>query len=241
MATTAGDIITAAFSKIGIASPTAAQTASALISLNTLVSFFGADFMFPFLVRESFALTIGDYDYTIGTGGNFSTVRPIKIESCYLRDAESYDYPMIIFSPRDYARKANKTVTAQPSGLYYVPEFPYGKIYFDAAPERAYTAYFESIKNFTEFALTTTTFASVLLPDEYKAFFTYNLAISLAEDWDRTVNKTLYAMAGETKAVIERLIASTKPAPVAKFDTQRIDDSGTYSIVTDDYIDGGSF
>ncbi len=241
MSTTAANLITAAFSKIGIASPSAAQNASALISLNTLVSFFGASFMFPFLVRESKTLTVGDGEYTIGVGGNLNTVRPIGLENCYLRDSDNYDYPLKVLSPSDYAKRPNKTLTSKPQRVYFIPEYPLAKIIFDYLPDYAYTAYFDFRKNLTEFALSSTTMESTLLPEEYRAFLTYNLAISLAEDWDRTPSKTLYAMAQQTKETIETLIASTKPAPVARFDVTKSEEAGTYSIITDDVIDGGAF
>lgn len=92
--------------------------------------------------------------------------------------------------------------------------------------------------NFTEFATTATSFS---LPAEYKAFFVYNLAVSLAEDWDRNVSKTLYAMAKESKDIVERLNASVKPTPMAKFEIPVPLATSGYNIETDDTIDGGSF
>ena len=75
--------------------------------------------------------------------------------------------------------------------------------------------YLESLKNFTEFAATTT---SVTLPPEYKEALVYNLAVSLGEDWDRVVSKTVYAQAMRTREVVNRLNAATRPAPIARFD-----------------------
>ena len=89
------------------------------------------------------------------------------------------------------------------------------KIIFDARPTSAEDVYFEFLKNFTEFALTTT---SVTLPPEYKEGLVYNLAVSLGEDWDRVVSKTIYAQAMRTREVIDRLNASNRKAPRAKFD-----------------------
>ena len=235
---TAGDLISAAFTKISIATPTTAQNASALVTLNDLISILGADLIPPYITSYSHSLTIGDYDYTIGSGGNFDTVRPLKIEGCYLKDSSGYDRVISILSKKDYNRMYNKDATAPPSGLYYSPEYPLGKILFDSAPEQAYDAYFDLWVNFTEFATSATT---VTLPDEYKAFLIYNLAVSLAEDWGRDVSKTLYAMTQESKRIIESLNASNKPVPLARFDTRRIDDGSSWNIVGDDYIDGGVF
>jgi hypothetical protein len=238
MGTVLADVITPAFSKIGIQSASTAQQASALVSLNSLMSLEGADYTVPCLTRESFALTIADEEYTIGTGGNFNTARPIKLENCFLRDSVSFDYPLRVISPKDYNDLPEKTFTGTPQYVYFVPEYPLAKIIFDKPPYQAYDAYFDFWKNFTEFALTST---PVTLPNEYKAFLTYNLAVSLAEDWDRKVSQSLYAMAKESKEIIGAMVASTKPAPRAKFEHIYGSDVGKTNILTDEYIDGGAF
>ena len=237
---TAADLISAAFAKIGVVTPTAAQNTSALSTLNDLIMLQGADFMQPFETSYSKALTIGDYEYTIGataTTGNFITTRPLKINSCFLRDAEGYDHHVKIISAKEYNELTRKSLTGAPEKLYYSPEYPLGKLYFDYAPAVAYDAYLNMTVNFTEFALSSTT---VSLPEEYRAFLIYNLAVSLAEDWDRQVSKTLYAMAAETKVVLDRLNATNKPAPKAKFDMP-LPLRGSTKITEDNGIDGGSF
>lgn len=237
---TAGGIITAAFIKVGVDSPTTAQTASALISLNNMVSLLGAEGMIYSITSEGFTVVAADKEYTIGSGGQWNTVRPLKIISCYLRDSKNYDYPVEVIAGKDYNRLSNKSYVARPGALYFLPEYPLAKIIFDASPDGSYSAYFEFVKNFTEFALTTTT---VTLPDEYKEFLVYNLAQSLGEDFDRVVSKTVQMQAIRTREVIERMVASQKQIPKARFDFAGI--GGTtelpWSIVTDETIDGGAF
>ena len=238
MADTAATIISASFDKIGIATPTTAQNTSALTSLNNMISLMGADFLPPYVTRYSHALTIADAEYTIGSGGNFDTTRPLKIESAFLRDSSSYDHPLKIISSHDYNSIFSKSMTSAPEYLYYQPEYTIGKIILDSAPEQAYDLHLDMWVNFTEFAALSTSFA---LPNEYKAFFVYNLAVSLAEDWDRNVSKTLYAMAQESKNIIERLNASVKPTPIARFDIPMQQATCGYNTETDETIDGGSF
>ena len=238
MADTAATIISASFDKIGISTPTTAQNTSALTSLNNMISLMGADFLPPYITRYSAALTIGDADYTIGSSGNFNTTRPLKIESAFLRDSSSYDHPLKIISAHDYNSIFSKSMTSAPEYLYYQPEYPLGKIILDSAPEQAYDLHMDMWVNFTEFTALTTAFS---LPPEYKAFLVYNLAVSLAEDWDRNVSKTLYAMAKESKEVIERLNASVKPTPRAKFDIPMQQATCAYNTETDETVDGGSF
>ena len=113
------------------------------------------------------------------------------------------------------------------------------KIIFDARPTSAEDVYFEFLKNFTEFATTATT---VIMPPEYKEGLVYNLAPSLGEDWDRVVPKTVLAQAIRTREVIDRLNASNRKAPRAKFDMAGIAgvDLG-YIVETDSVVDGGAF
>ena len=66
----AQEIITAAFNKIQVTTVTTAQTASALINLNNMVSLLGADNLMYTVVAESFELTEGDAEYTIGTSAD---------------------------------------------------------------------------------------------------------------------------------------------------------------------------
>jgi hypothetical protein len=225
---TAATIISAAFTKIGIATPTATQNTAALSTLNDLIMLQGADFMPPYITKYSHSLTVGDYEYTIGaaaTTGNFVTTRPLKINSCFLRDSEGNDSYLKILSPSEYNSLTKKSLTGKPESLFYSPEYPLGKVYFDLWV------------NFTEFALSTTT---VSLPEEYRSFLIFNLAIGLAEDWNRQPSKTLYSMAEESKRIIENLNASNRPAPAAKFDVP-LPGRGSTKIVSDAGIDGGAF
>jgi len=216
MATTAGGLITAAFIKIGIGSPTAAQTASALISLNNMMSMMGAEFLYPSLIIEDFTLTDGTAEYTIGSGGDLDTTyKPIKIESAFLRDSDSMDWPLRIISGVDVNSITSKTVEAKPASFYFIPEVTLAKVIFECEADYAYGFHIQSWKNFTEFPLTTT---ALTVPNEYKEFFVYNLAVSLGEDFDRLISKTVLLRARETKNIIDTLGASTRVIPRAKFD-----------------------
>jgi hypothetical protein len=212
---TAGDIITAAFQKIGVYSPSANQTASALTSLNNMVSGWGPEIIQPSVTRESFTVTSGDGEYTIGPSGDWDTVRPMGIANAFLRNSESYDYPLEIIAGKDYNDIVYKSTSAHPTAIYFIPEVTLAKIIFDSSPNAAYTIFLESWKVFTEFAATTTT---VTLPNEYKEALIYNLAISLAEDWDRTPSRSVHEKARETKYLLSAVNAATRPVPKAKFD-----------------------
>ncbi len=225
---TAASIITAAFLKIGVGDPTSNQTASALISLNNMVSGWGPEIILPSLTRESFAVTSGTAEYTMGPSGTWSTVRPSKIENAFLRNASNYDSPLDIIAAKDFNDVVYKATSAHPTAIYFVPEVTQAKIIFDCSPNAAFTIYLESWKVFTEFADTTT---SLTLPNEYKEALVYNLAVSLAEDWDRVASQSVRQRADEMKYLIGAANAATRPVPKAKFDLFL---GSTYNINTDE-------
>ena len=66
---------------------------------------------------------------------------------------------------------------------------------------------------FSEYATTATT---ITLPDDYKDALVYNLAVALAEDWDRVISRTIYMRAMESKAFLSSQ-GMAKPVPNVKF------------------------
>ena len=71
---TAQQIISSAFRKCKIKKPGVTELNDAFSSLNDMIGSFGAELATNALVRESFALTANDGEYTIGSGGDFDTV-----------------------------------------------------------------------------------------------------------------------------------------------------------------------
>ncbi|MCE5226679.1 MAG: hypothetical protein LLG05_12585 [Porphyromonadaceae bacterium] len=212
--TTANDLLTESFMIAGIDSPTTAQVSSALNSLNNSLGYIGGEFLNHAVVTESKTLTLGTASYTIGSSGNIDTVRPIKIENCYLRDANGLDSPVRCLSPKTYNEIEDKDASGKPTHLYFLPEYPLAKIIFNCAPDYAYEATFEFIKPITEFS---TTSSSCTMPPEYKEFLIYNTAVKIAEKWDRILQKTVYEHTIETKEQIDLLRAINNPPAESNF------------------------
>lgn len=108
MSTTAADIITAAFRKAGIETPTTTQRTDALTTLNNMVSGWTPEIIQVAVTRESLALTAGTASYTIGPAGDLATVRPLRLENAFLRDSESLDSPLEIVAAKDYNQVADR-------------------------------------------------------------------------------------------------------------------------------------
>jgi hypothetical protein len=224
---TAANIILTAFQKIGVYSPTVAQQTSALASLNNMISSWGAELRNHKLSREYKALTAGTAEYTVGSGGDWDTTRPVKLESAYLRDSNNYDWPLEIINAKQYNSHYCKSLEGRPERIYFVPEYPLAKIIFDYEPDTTYTVYCDFIRSLSEFTATTDT---VSLPNEYKEALVYNLSVSLGEDWEKQVSKSVQDRAKETKLVIDRLDAANRPPTKARFDMMM---GSNYNIETD--------
>lgn len=206
--TTAGDIINKAFKKVGVDTPDTDQDAEGLDALNNLLLSWSIEgLVVPFVIRETFTLTVGDAEYTIGSGADFNTVRPFKISDAYLKDGTT-SYPLNVSPLKEYNDVVSKANGGRPKNLYYLSEIPEGKILFDLEPDVAYTLHLDSWKTITEFALTTTTIASILIPNEYKRALIFNLAIDLSSDEDYQLSADVFTVANESKEVIRTLNAS---------------------------------
>lgn len=235
---TAYDLILAAFRKVGVQSPDASKIANALTSLNNMLGMWGADRLVYCVTTEAFSCSSADSEYTIGDGGQWNTVRPNSIERCFLRDSDNYDHPVDVnLASKDYNYLSNKSYTGRPGSAYFLPEYPLAKLIFNSSPDTDYDVYLEMFKPWTELASTSAAFTA---PAEYKEGVIYNLAVSLGEDWDRIIPKTVIAKAEEYKYIIKHLIASQRKTPKAKFDIGAMGGVGQYNIATDDLIDGGA-
>lgn len=209
------DIVYAALRKIGIRDTSnTTRMAEALSCFNNMLSSWHESIIVP--TSESFTLTVGDAEYTIGSGGDFNTVRPTKIISAYIRSTDNYDYPVDCYTSRqDYDRIAEKNLDGRPSNLLYVLEYPLGKIYFDSEPESAETFYLTSVKPYAAY---TTLADTILQPVEYENAMIYNLAVELAPEYNQIAPNTVIEMAVILKNDITN--RNAQPVPEVEFPSE---------------------
>jgi hypothetical protein len=159
---------------------------------------------------------VGSASYTIGTGGIFNTVRPLRIVDAFIRDSNGFDYPVDVTMTRhEYDAISDKTASARPTRLYYDPQYALGIIYFDYAPDIVETLYLVSEKSITELANTDTT---VSLPDYYKMALIFNLAILLAADLDNRLASEVIQIAAISKNTLENMVALDRLMRTSKMD-----------------------
>jgi hypothetical protein len=216
---TAGDIINAALKKIGALAigetPPAEDSQDALSELNRMLASLSADGINLFYqVHESFALVVGDGDYSIGSGGDFNTVRPNEIDQAFIRDSASGDHELKIRHISEYWSLGQKSSSNRPTRLYYDTTYATGTIYFDSLPAAIETLHLVSQKPLTAFAALTTT---VTLPGEYESALVNRLAVELAPYFGKSVGPELARADaisyGNLKA--RNLANSMKPATVS--------------------------
>ena len=213
---TANDIITKAFSNIGVENPTTQNYADALDALNMMLDSLSArGLMTTSTIYENFPIVGGQQSYTIGVGANFNTSKPFSIQEAFVRDSSGMDYPLAIISAEDYMEISNKNMpglTTRPTGIYYDPGASQqatqtGTIYFYATPDVAYTLYIRTEKPFTEFTSLST---ATTFPLYYNEMLVYNLPVRLAVAFGATVSEELKYIAKESMRIVENLNSANK-------------------------------
>jgi hypothetical protein len=187
--------------------------ADGLELINNLISSWSGDgLMIPFVTEFNNVLTIGQSSYTIGSGGDFNTARPVRVAEGWIRDTSGTDFVLKQLARRDYTEIEQKSSSGRPERFWYYDQYPTGKIVFDNVPSKAETVYFNLWDYLTEFAATTDT---VILPPEYKRAIIFNLGIDWSPEWGGAPAETI-RIANESKKVIERL--NVQPIPESNFD-----------------------
>lgn len=211
---TAQDIIYRAFKKCRNNQPENTDVKEALDTLNDLIASTGPELITYTRVIEEFTITSGVAEYTIGDGGDFDTERPLFITNIVFSQNENYQNILPI-SLTDYNRIDRKALEGVPTGYIFLDEYPLAKIIFNCIPNQAFTIGISSIKEFTEFTSLT---SEVNLPNHYKEYFIYNLAVRLAEEYGVELSESVYALAEKSKDSVINLNMINRKTPQSKFD-----------------------
>jgi hypothetical protein len=188
--------------------PQASDTADARSALNGLLESWSIDgFLVYQRVRESFPLTSGKQDYTIGAGGDFDTSRPTRItEANYL--VNGTETPIEIISTQKWAQISNKTQQSSSiSYLYTQGTFPLETIQLYPVPDSTFEIVLYSLKplmRITDLSL------ELELPPGYGRALEYNLALELAPEYGADPSALVAMNAQESKAQLQR--QNNKPA-----------------------------
>lgn len=206
--TTALDIIVSSLQNIGAiaieAVPTAAEAQQALNQLNGMLETWSTESLTVYTAQpQVFPLQAGKVSYTMGPGGDFSTIRPIFIESVKIRDPNGFDFPTTLLTDAEYAALYIKTLTSTfPNAVYDDGNFPLKTLYFYPVANNAnYSAVVWSWSALSQFPTLTTVFS---FPPGYRETIEFNLSLRLGPKYGKLASQDLKDLAMSTKAQVMR-------------------------------------
>lgn len=202
---TAREHIKAAMRLIGVLAsgenPSADEASDALGAFNRMLGTWANDGLLVYQkTRETFSLVAAQQMRTIGSGGNFSTSRPVLLLNAGII-VNSIEYPVDLINTDQWAAIQNKSVTSEiPSKIYYEPESPLGKLYFWPVPSAANSVALYSNKPFSTLTLET----DISYPTGYDAAIVSNLAKIIAPEFGKSISQELAEEAINSKSAIMR-------------------------------------
>lgn len=191
---------------------TSAEQTAYLAVLNTMLESWNTERLLIYqIIEEAFTLVIGSSAYTIGSGGNFNTTRPVKLEDTCFINYLSHLYQVNVLNERNFAALQTTGLSGMPRNLYFDISVPLGTIYFDYSPDIAYSFHLKSWKQLQNFSAISDT---VALPLGYQRAIESNLAIELAPGLT-SVSPETARIAKESKAAVRTMNA---PESVLRLD-----------------------
>ncbi len=156
--------------------PTPAQVQEGINIVNSMLDHWNTNFNKNFYVQqEDFSLVGGQQEYTIGSGGDFNTTRPMEIKHTVVTENGTTwpSYPITYDEWMDIYNKGNSS--NYPTWFYYDKNFPLGKLYLFRKPANAATITIASHKQLGSYVIDDT----VSLPPGYEQAIIDNLAYRL--------------------------------------------------------------
>jgi len=134
------------------------------------------------LLEQSFPLTVGISQYTIGPGGMVNQSRPLRVKygdgAAYIQDSNFNRYPVEVLQQSDWNLIGNlANINSDiPTRMFYNPQYPLGIINVWPVPLTDWTLYFDSYLTFVGFPNLATPMA---LPPGYGRAIKRNLNLEL--------------------------------------------------------------
>ena len=162
--------------------------------------------------QEVFSLIGGLNPHTWGIGGNFNSVRPMRLLEVKTRIVNNVDIPVRILSHDDYAAVPWKTIEASyPTYLYNDNAYPLANIYIWPVPTGTEQLVCYSEKPFNTPATLT---QSLSMPPGYFRALKYNLAMELASEYQIQSSPDILRLANDSLSTIKRTNKKTQTLSV---------------------------
>lgn len=206
---TFADLIQGAFRVLGVLAaeetPTASEQANALVALNDLFdSWSNEELLIYNTNRATFTLTPGHNPHTLGSGGDFNTTRPLRIDraSIVLASSPSTELPLTIQSDADWQLTQGKVNSGIPVFLWVDTEYPLAKLYLNPVPVNADSLVLYMWQQPGHVAISD---LQTSVPPGYVRALRFNLAKELAPEYGVTMSQEAADIANESKASLKRV------------------------------------
>lgn len=205
---TARDLITGSLEILGVLAggetASAEDMATGLNSLRRMLKSWSTQRLLISVVEdESFTLVDGQSSYTMGTGGDFNTDRPMSIVRASIKpDGIETEIPIGIATVKQWAEISLKTTESSiPQCIYPEGTNPLETVNVWPVPSGAPTLVLYSMKPLQYFDSVSET---VVLPGEYEEAIEYNLAMRLAPKFAKSLSTEAMMIAVESLANVKR-------------------------------------
>lgn len=239
--TSMSDVITSAGHALGYLGRTEVLSAGdandGLTCFNNMLDSWSNESLSAYVsVLQNFPLVANQSAYTIGTGGNFNTARPLDILQAFVRDGNNIDYQIDIVPQQQWNEITQKTVTSQiPNTLFYYSTFPLGIINIFPVPLLSYTLFFTSTLDQVTSSLLPT---AISMPPGYLRAYILNLALEMVtfgfpcllgdKEFATLINNASMAKANIKRTNTKEVLASYDPAIVSN-------SYATYNVFSDSF------
>ena len=190
--------------------PTSAEAQDSLSLLNQMMDSWSAERLMVFTITiYNDVLVPGQQTYTLGTGGDFNTQRPARLERASVMWAgnvgQPLEYPLTLLTDKQWQEQipVKNIQSTIPQYLYNDGAFPLMNLSFWCVPTIADPVKLYMWTMLTQFADLTTDYD---FPPAYSEAIQYNLALRLAANNIGTIaNQLTVALAINGLAVIKRM------------------------------------
>lgn len=175
--------------------------------------------------NQTFSTVVGQAVYTIGTGGNWNTTRPINIEPVAYSTINTVSFPCMQMTQEQYNLIAVKTQPQEyPDRFLYVNDDPLGLVTLWPVPNAVTPITFSIDRVLSQTASAGTT---VSFPPGFAKAFKYALAVELAPNFGKSISKfpDVLAISRETFGHIKR---ANRKRSIMRYDPAYLGDAGDW-------------
>lgn len=204
MATTAEELVTGAYSLLGVLASgetlSAEDANTGLTLLNNMLDSWNTERLNIYSVQDHTA-TLSGQTLTIGPGEDIDVDRPIRLdERCFTR-LNNIDYSMRVVNGNQYASLVLKTLTSSyPFYVFYDADAPTGTLYFWPQPPSPVEVHIRLWKQLPQFTSISDT---ADLPQGYRRAIIFSLAEELAPQF-RNLDQNIVRIAAKARRNIKR-------------------------------------